>query len=224
MRLLAQQDPSLAIAFGACVLIVLGVGALYLFRWYESAARKALIRAYGGLRIHKEPESGDVVVSFHTYHGLVAWFSQTDHVVALPSEDARVFLNRLLWFNFSWGLLTWGMLFVPILSLINYRQQLRSIKAQKAEGGFRLPMESQRPVNAAEKWANEAVVEFAVVTDSPTRFQQILGWILTGLSILFAISAVFNLAFGQMEAGLGLVVMSCVFYAFTQDWTKRSRH
>lgn len=87
-----------------------------------------------------------------------------------------------------------------------------------------MPEESQQPVRTPEKWAREAVAESAVVTDSPTRLQQTLGWTLTGFSVLFAMSAVFQFAFGEMETGIGLVIISCVFYSFTKDWTKRSRH
>ncbi|MBL8810056.1 MAG: hypothetical protein JNM43_07770 [Planctomycetaceae bacterium] len=93
-----------------------------------------------------------------------------------------------------------------------------------AFAGFQMPEESQQPVRTPEKWAREAVAESAVVTDSPTRLQQTLGWILTGFSVLFAMSAVFQFAFGEMETGIGLVIISCVFYSFTKDWTKRSRH
>ncbi len=220
MPLLAQQDPKLAMAFVACVFVALGIGALYLYRWYEAAAKNALMHASGGLRVHLEPQPGDVIISFHTYHGLIAWFTQTDHRVALPAVDAKILLNRLLWFNLSWGILTWGALFIPILSLINYRQQLRSVDAQTKAGGYKVPIRPE-PVSLAVRFMAESEGAVVSTTDSLTKLKQTLGWILTGFSIIFAISAVFQFAFGDAEIGIGLLVVSAVFGMFTKDWTRR---
>ena len=124
------------------VLVVLGVGTLYFLRGYERWAQQSLQQRYDGLEVHAPPQPGDVLLQFHTYHGFLAWFTQAEHLVALPPEGARVLLGRLLRFNLLWGLVTPGALFIPLLSLLSYRAQRRSIAAQEAEGGFRESRES----------------------------------------------------------------------------------
>lgn len=119
----------------AAVVLGLGVFALVLFRGYEALARRALARAYVGLAVQEPPAPGDVVVTYATYHGLIAWFTQTPHRAALPPDDARVLLGRLLRFNLTWGLLTYGMLFILPLSFLNYSAQRRAIVRQAAAGG-----------------------------------------------------------------------------------------
>lgn len=118
------------------VLLLLAVGVLHFFRSYERWAQKSLQRRYDGLDVHAPPQPGDVVIQFHTYHGCLAWFTQAEHLVALPPDDARVLLGRLLRFNLLWGLVTPGAVFIPVLSLLNYRGQRKSVAAQEAEGGF----------------------------------------------------------------------------------------
>lgn len=221
MGLIAQQLPAIAIAFGAAVFIAVAVGVLFFYRWYESAAQKALVRVYEGLRVHQVPQDGDVFLCFHTYHGFVAWFTQTTHHVSLPADDARLLLRRLVRFNLSWGLLTWGALFIPLLSWVNFRQQNRSVRDQESRGGYTVP--STAPdVSLAESRGEQFRVESAEYSSSPTRLQRTLGWILTGLSVVFAISAVFNFATGESDAAIGLVVISGLFGWFAKDWTNRS--
>ena len=134
--ILAVQTPQ---AFAIVIDIVIFVGlvgfALCLFRGVEYFARRSLERTYFDLAIHPDPMPDDVTLTYHTYHGFIAWFTQTRHQVALPPEDARILLGRLLRFNLSWGLLTYGALFIPPLAILNYFSQRRSIAAQAATGG-----------------------------------------------------------------------------------------
>jgi hypothetical protein len=141
--ILAEDSPVLVIAVTAVVFLVLGVGALYFFRGYEHFARKSLDRRYAGLSFHSEPQPGDVIVTYHTYHGFLAWFTQVSHSAVLPPDDARKLLGRLLRFNLTWGLVTPGALFIPPLSVINYFVQRSSIAHQEAFGGVSMP--DQRP-------------------------------------------------------------------------------
>ena len=103
-----------------------------LFRSYERLARRSLRRKYAGLQIHEVPVAGDVTLTYHTYHGLIAWFTQTPHYVSLPPDHARILLGRLFRFNLTWGLLTYGALFIPPLAVWNYFTQRRSISSQEA--------------------------------------------------------------------------------------------
>ena len=75
-----------------------------------------------------------MILTYHTYHGFIAWFTQTPHQVALPPDDARKLLGRLLRFNLMWGLVTYGALFIPPLAILNYFAQRRSIAKQAAHG------------------------------------------------------------------------------------------
>ena len=73
-----------------------------------------------GLELHDSFLPGDVLLTYHTYHGLIVWVTQTRHRVAAPPADARRLLARLLRFNLSWGLLTYAVLFVVPLAILNY--------------------------------------------------------------------------------------------------------
>jgi hypothetical protein len=76
------------------------------------------------------PEPGDVKFIYHTYRGLLLWFTQTEHRVFAHPEDAEKLLKRLLRFNLTWGMLSYGFVFIPVVSYGNYRAQLRSIRQQ----------------------------------------------------------------------------------------------
>jgi hypothetical protein len=134
MHVIAQgtQPPWWVWLVVAGVFVLIGALALFIYRGYEALARRALKRIYADFRLSESRRGGDVAVVFHTYHGLVAWFTQTEHRVFVPEADARRLLNRLLRFNVTWGLFTWGALFVPPISLYNYTVQRRSIARQVA--------------------------------------------------------------------------------------------
>jgi hypothetical protein len=112
------------------VVVSLGALVLFIFRSYEAHARRALQQVYTEFQLSTAPRSGDVAVVFHTYHGLVAWFTQTEHRVFVSGVDAKRLLNRFARFNLTWGLFTWGAIFVPVLTLFNYFAQRRSVSRQ----------------------------------------------------------------------------------------------
>lgn len=111
------------------------------------------------------------------------------------------------------------MLLFCFLSWISLRQQNRSIREQESRGGYAVP--SKADASLAESRVEQFRVESAEYSSSPTRLQRILGWILTGLSVVFAISAVFNCANGESDAAIGLVVIGALFGWFAKDWTNR---
>jgi hypothetical protein len=98
--------------------------------------QKALHRRFEGLRLHSQPEPGDVYVVYHTYRGVLVYFVQTEHRVLAPPDDARELLRRLLRYNLTWGLLCWFGPLVPFLALGNYYGQLRSIERQVGQSPF----------------------------------------------------------------------------------------
>jgi hypothetical protein len=90
---------------------ILGAFILFMFRGYESLARRAIARIYRDFDLANSVRDGDVLIVFHTYHGFIAWFTQTEHRVFVSAADANRLLNRFLRFNLTWGLFTWGALF-----------------------------------------------------------------------------------------------------------------
>lgn len=144
--MLGQEPPGGAIFIGIVLLVGLAAGALFFFRSYERLAERSLARKFADLKQPFVVQPGDVIFTYHTYHGFLAWFTQTPHQVSLPPEEARELLGRLLRFNLTWGLVTPGMIFIVPLSLLNYAAQRKSITSQEREGGVvESSMESVKP-------------------------------------------------------------------------------
>jgi hypothetical protein len=120
---------------GICVFVVVAL-TLYFYRYCEKLALRTLNRQYAGITIREVPVAGDVVLSYHTYHGFLAWFTQTEHRMALPADDARILLGRLLRYNLIWSIPT-ACLFVPPLAIGNYLAQRSSIARQTVDASFR---------------------------------------------------------------------------------------
>ena len=117
-----------AAMIGAFVLV--GWGILWSYRAFNRHAEAALWRTYDGLDANLTPRKGDVRLRFHTYHGLLLWFVQTEHDGFLTPDRARELLGRLNRYNCSWGILSRGLVIVPALSFGNYLVQSRTIRAQ----------------------------------------------------------------------------------------------
>lgn len=117
----------------ATPLVLIGVPIFVLRGGLQTFALKPLLKRYAGLNIHDSPQPGDVGFVYHTYRGFLIWFTQDEHRVFAPPEEARVLLARLLRFNFTWGMLSGGLVFIPFLAIANYYTQKRSIKIQAQE-------------------------------------------------------------------------------------------
>ncbi len=215
--ILADQIPVLAIVVGVAILICLVVGALFLFRGYEHLARRSLERKYADLPIHADPKPGDVILTYHTYHGFIAWITQTPHHVALPPEDARKLLGRFLRFNFTWGLVTYGALFIPPLAILNYFAQLRSIAHQEAAGGIPVSV-VQSADTANDNVSDSADVPNDEMIESPSLFRRFVGWIAACLCVMFGVSIVVCLATGEFEGAIGGVVITALLGWVARDW------
>lgn len=216
--LLADETLVWPIAVGIAVLIVLGVTALFLFRGYERLARRSLERRYAGLDVHEALQPGDVVLTYHTYHGLIAWFTQTPHQVALPPDDARKLLGRLLRFNLTWGLVTYGVLFIPPVAVVSYFAQRRSITAQEAAGGARVSDEADAAIehaSASESSRNEEGVS------SPSLFHRAVGWIAAVLCGVFAINAVVCLVQAEFGVAAGSTAFAVLLGWVARDWLSK---
>lgn len=98
---------------------------------------RALERRFEGLQLRKQPLAGDVFLVYHTYRGFLLWSWQEEHRGFASERDARELLKRLLRYNLSWGLLSYGMIFIPFLAIGNYYAQKRSIESQATELQFK---------------------------------------------------------------------------------------
>ena len=114
-------------------LIFIGVPIFAFMGGIRKFALKPLERRFAGLDVHDTPHPGDVTFVYHTYRGFLVWFVQNEHRVSAPPEDARLLLTRLLRFNLTWGMLSYGLLFVPFIAIGNYYTQTRSIDIQERE-------------------------------------------------------------------------------------------
>lgn len=117
----------------AVPLTFIGVPIFVFMGGIHQFALKPLQRRCAGLDLHETAQPGDVYFVYHTYRGFLVWFVQDEHRVCAPPEDARVLLTRLLRFNLTWGMLSYGLLFVPLLAIGNYFAQKRSIEKQERE-------------------------------------------------------------------------------------------
>ena len=57
------------------LMIFIGVPYLFLFGGADKFLKRPLRRRYEGLDLHETPEAGDVEVRYHTYRGLLLWFT-----------------------------------------------------------------------------------------------------------------------------------------------------
>lgn len=117
----------------AVPLTFIGVPIFVFMGGIQKFALKPLRKRFAGLDLHESPEKGDVCFECHTYRGFLVWFVQEEHQVCARPEDARLLLSRLLRFNLTWGMLSYGLLFVPLLAIGNCIVQRRSIDKQDRE-------------------------------------------------------------------------------------------
>jgi hypothetical protein len=224
MTLLANQNETLiAILGGIAVFVALGAFALVLFRSYERLARRSLGRKYAGLQIHEVPVAGDVTLTYHTYHGFIAWVAQTPHYVSLPPDHARILLGRLFRFNLTWGLLTYGALFIPPLAVWNYFTQRRSISSQEAENAIGA---NAAPATSGDVEGNPcASPQTAAANTAPSRsvFHEAIGWTCAVLCLIFGITTVVCFVRAEFEPAIGGLFATAVLGCTSWTWIgKRS--
>ncbi len=215
--LLAEPAPLFAILIAIAIIAGLGFVALWLFRGYECLARRSLGRIYSDFDIHPDFRPGDVVVTYHTYHGLVAWFTQTPHYVALPPDDARKLLGRLLRFNLTWGLATPGLLLIPPLALMHYASQRRSIDRQEANGGT-----TTSAVPPADTLADD-FFDFGTASKnkdvaSPSLFHRVAGCIAAGLCAVCGIGTIACLVDGKFDGAIVCLVLVVLLGWVARNW------
>ncbi len=121
----------------ALILVLIGLLILWFVRGgFQGFARKPLIRCFKGLELHDQQYEGDVIIRYQTYRGFLIWLIQEDHHIATSPQEAKTLLRRLLTFNLTWGLLSYGAILVPLFAIPCYFAQLRSIDRQVANSSI----------------------------------------------------------------------------------------
>jgi hypothetical protein len=167
-------------------------------------------RAYAGLRISDTQEPGMVLLQFHTYDGFLAWFTQTSHVVFAPPDDARKLLRRLVRHNLTWGMLSAGNFFVPLLTYFNRRAQLQSVEVQEQA------MREGNTMFAAA--AAPPATEFAdAVREKPSVVMRVAGYFMVFFALCCVIASV-SLAIQQKWGEfLSMLALAYLFWTFAQE-------
>ncbi|PQO47885.1 hypothetical protein [Blastopirellula marina] len=112
--------------------LLIGIPIWILVVGIDNIGLGTLKKCFRGIDVHETPQAGDVTFTYHTYRGVIVWFIQEEHVIIAPPDDALTLLNRLLRYNLTMGMLTYGLAFIPFLAIGNYLVQRRSIFRQKA--------------------------------------------------------------------------------------------
>ena len=140
-------DWSTRIAIAATLIaVVLGLVVLPIYLLcggLRTFGLSPLERCFRSIRIHVVPQPGDVRFRYRTYRGFLLWVNQSEHVIVAPLPDAERLLGRLFWYNLTWGLLSYGMVFVLPLAIGNYLVQKASIRRQVASGNPETPAGSK---------------------------------------------------------------------------------
>ncbi len=111
-------------------LVLIGVPIFFLTGRYKRIGLRPLMRCLEGIELQDERGPGDVYLVYHTYRGFLLWTIQEEHCIIASRADAEKLLGRLLRFNLTWGMLSYGMLFIPFLAVGNYYAQRSSIRQQ----------------------------------------------------------------------------------------------
>jgi hypothetical protein len=138
-----QEHLLIVVVFiGVLMMFAIPIYILF-FGGVENFAERPLQRCFRGIQLKNSPSSGDVTFVYHTYRGFLLWFIQDEHCVCASADDAEKLLKRLLRFNLTWGMLSYGMLFVPLIAYGNYAAQMRSLRQQQV--GAIAPPKLQAP-------------------------------------------------------------------------------
>ncbi len=128
------MTPWLDLAIVAGFIVALfGIPTLIYFGWKRSAARMdvdtdAILDAAATSSLG--PDDPPVHVRFHMYTGVLVMARQTRIERTLPASAAGFALRELMWLNVRNVRRYPGAFWVPLLTWLEYRGQLRSIHRQ----------------------------------------------------------------------------------------------
>lgn len=131
----------LFIAIGAGLLLLLGWIIVQLFRASQRSTNADHLRTFSDINsAPADPADGPIVqLTYTRYTMFLFWGEQRTISVALPQKKAELLLRNLLRHNLTRGWFgPWGV-FVPFLTLVEYRSQRKSIARQAAAAFIRPP-------------------------------------------------------------------------------------
>jgi hypothetical protein len=201
------------IRFGAVIALLVALGAviLVLYRAYERLAGRALKRAYAELEPHPANDRGAVRVVYHTYHGFLLWYTETEHRATLPPDEATELLCRLLRFNLSWGLVARGGIFIAPLAVYNWIVQKHSITKQVNDPEFSALSTRARRFDVPAK------------PRPRSWFHVVFGLLSALLSGLLAVFGIMALIERHFEAGFGGIILACFLGWLASDWLRKRK-
>lgn len=205
------------------IIFMLGLGAIVLkvFRAYEGRASRSLMYHYQGIEPHSAMQPGDVILVYHTYHGVLAWHTETTHRVILPPDEARRLLGRLFRHNLKWGWLVHGGFFAIPLAIINYMAQRRSIARQEAAHAAPQFWAHAVPVEKlSDEGYGSALQTAACVAEPRSVVRRALGWFTAASAVLLVVAAVSALISAEIEGAIGAIVLALVFAAIARNWIR----
>ena len=117
-------------------LLFAGWGILQLLRASQTKSGAAVERILMKVQSHAPTVDDGALVElrFTVYTMFLLWGNQISVQVRLPYWHARAALGKMLRHNLSRGWLGSGGVFVPVLTLIEYAQQRRSLTRQVRAG------------------------------------------------------------------------------------------
>jgi hypothetical protein len=198
IAIMAVLAIELALFAGLVALILIA------YRRFERNANATLKRQYEDLYSHVEAQPGDVRIVYPTYHGLIVWFTETQHRAILPPQKARDLLWRLLRFNLLWGWSAQGGIFVIPLSLYNYWAQLRSIDMQEAENAFAV-------TNPGRPFAQPSKPRLSIL-------RRVFGWSVVGFALLFVVFSLISIWQAEFTAAFGGLFLAALFAWLARDF------
>ena len=108
-------------------LIIIGTILDY-FKDYQRSSALALESILKELQSNKAKATKDTVsFNFFVYSGFLNTLKTVKVEITVSKDDALVVLNKLRNFNFRWGLLGAGAIFVPFSTMYNYFKQKQVI-------------------------------------------------------------------------------------------------
>jgi len=121
--------PILTLVTFASFIIIIYSGVLF-FRDYRKSSELALQKILKECEANKTQTKGSIPVSFFIYVGFINTLKTVKVDVFVDKVHALALLKKLRNFNFRWGLLGAGALFVPFSTMYNYfKQKQRILKA-----------------------------------------------------------------------------------------------
>jgi hypothetical protein len=199
--------------------IVIGIGpAIFLVvRAIVRTPEQKFRRIYAGIPIDSMAAPNTVFIKFHTYDGFLVWFTQTTHTGYIRADLAPELLRRLHRYNLTYGLFSAGALFIPMLSYLNYRAQLKAVIAQKA-GITSGDVQSEVMAEMKNTFELAFVPSSPLIAPQKSWFRMAVGGVAAALCLVFAVTTIVWIIQGNYELGVGGIFASLFLGNVAREW------